>query len=213
MSRASYEVSLDVVLCGRVARNDHGQLEWQVAHLRECAAASGCPHVTVLTDVGGTGPGQELLDRLCAADAVVGWDASRLSRRPEHFLTVYRRLAAAGGRRSRPRAQAVRRRRALLVGPGDDGRADPPRDRAGAAREARRADPARHRRREGPPGWAAITGPIGNVPLPDRQEPPREGVPDAIQTPHRLDPASHRHGLVLWDLVDHIHVRGSSRVF
>lgn len=96
MSRASYEVSLDVVLCGRVARNDHGQLEWQVAHLRECAAASGCPHVTVLTDVGGTGPGQELLDRLCAADAVVGWDASRLSRRPEHFLTVYRRLAAAG---------------------------------------------------------------------------------------------------------------------
>lgn len=58
-----------------------------------------------------------------------------------------------------------------------------------------------------------MTGPIGNEPLPDRQEPPREGVPDAIQTPHRLDPASHRHGLVRWDLVDHIHVLGFACIF
>ena len=97
MSSASNEASLDVVLCGRVARNDHGHLAWQVAHLRECAAASRGARTSRCSRMSATrGRARELLDRLCAADAVVGWDASRLSRRPEHFLTVYRRLAAAG---------------------------------------------------------------------------------------------------------------------
>lgn len=96
MSSSSNEASLDVVLYGRVGRNDHAQLKWQVARLREFAAASGYLQVTVLTEVSSMGPGQEVLDRVCAADVVVVWDASRLSRHREDFPTGCESLAQAG---------------------------------------------------------------------------------------------------------------------
>ena len=96
MSNVSKEVPQDVVLYARVARNDNGQLERQVAHLRECASAFGYSVVTAVTEVSGTEPGQEVVDRLCKADVVVVRDASRLSRRREHSMLVHRRLSMAG---------------------------------------------------------------------------------------------------------------------
>lgn len=45
------------------------------------------------------------------------------------------------------------------------------------------------------------------------QQPAGQRVPDAVQPAHRLNPAGHRHRLVVRNLVDDVHVLGFARCF